>query len=72
MYQFINNGSVTSAKGFKAAGIHSGVKEKTKKLDLALIYSEDPCTVAGTYTINKVKSRSPYYFTGYCCKKQIC
>lgn len=31
-------------------------KEKTKKLDLALIYSEDPCTVAGTYTINKVKA----------------
>jgi glutamate N-acetyltransferase/amino-acid N-acetyltransferase len=56
MYQFINNGSVTSAKGFKAAGIHCGVKEKTKKLDLALIYSEDPCTVAGTYTINKVKA----------------
>jgi glutamate N-acetyltransferase/amino-acid N-acetyltransferase len=56
MYQFINNGSVTSAKGFKAAGIHCGVKEKTKKLDLALIYSENPCTVAGTYTINKVKA----------------
>jgi glutamate N-acetyltransferase/amino-acid N-acetyltransferase len=56
MYQFIKNGSVTSTKGFKAAGIHCGVKEKTKKSDLALIYSEKPCTVAGTYTINKVKA----------------
>jgi glutamate N-acetyltransferase/amino-acid N-acetyltransferase len=56
MYQYIKNGSVTSTKGFKAAGIHCGVKEKTKKLDLALIYSAEPCTVAGTYTINKVKA----------------
>ena len=56
MYQFIKNGSVTSAKGFKAAGIHCGVKEKTKKPDLALIYSAEPCTVAGTYTLNKVKA----------------
>lgn len=56
MYQFINNGSVTSTKGFKAAGIHCGVKEKTKKLDMALIYSEEPCTAAGTYTLNKVKA----------------
>ena len=47
MYQFINNGSVTSAKGFKAAGIHCGVKEKTKKLDLALIYSEYPALLPG-------------------------
>ena len=56
MYQFIKNGSVTSSKGFKAAGIHCGVKEKSKKLDLALIYSSEPCTVAGTYTLNKVKA----------------
>lgn len=34
MYQFINNGSVTSAKGFKAAGIHCGVKKKLKNLTL--------------------------------------
>jgi glutamate N-acetyltransferase / amino-acid N-acetyltransferase len=56
MYQFIKNGSVTSTKGFKAAGIHCGVKAKTKKSDLALIYSAEPCTVAGTYTLNKVKA----------------
>ncbi len=56
MYQFIKNGSVTSTKGFKAAGIHCGVKEKSKKLDLALIYSAEPCTVVGTYTLNKVKA----------------
>ncbi len=54
MYQLIENGSVTSAKGFKAAGIFCGIKRKKK--DLALIYSELPCTTAGTFTLNKVKA----------------
>jgi glutamate N-acetyltransferase / amino-acid N-acetyltransferase len=54
MFQFIDNGSVTSPKGFKAAGIYCGIK-KSKK-DLALIYSELPCIAAGTFTLNKVKA----------------
>ncbi len=54
MFQFIENGSVTSAKGFLAAGIFSGIKRKKK--DLALIYSEHPFTTAGTFTLNKVKA----------------
>lgn len=54
MFQQLNNGSVTSAKGFKAAGIYCGIKKKRK--DLALIYSETECSVAGTFTLNKVKA----------------
>lgn len=54
MYKFINNGTVTSANGFKAAGIFCGIKKKKK--DLALIYSAKPCTAAGTFTLNKVKA----------------
>lgn len=54
MYKFINNGTVTSANGFKAAGIFCGIKKKKK--DLALIYSAEPCTAAGTFTLNKVKA----------------
>ncbi|MDR3609061.1 MAG: bifunctional glutamate N-acetyltransferase/amino-acid acetyltransferase ArgJ [Ignavibacteriaceae bacterium] len=54
MYQFIENGTVTSVQGFKAAGIHCGLKKK--KPDLALIYSEVPCNAAGTFTLNKVKA----------------
>ncbi len=54
MHQFIENGSVTSVNGFKAAGIFSGIKRKRK--DLALIYSEKLCTAAGTFTLNKVKA----------------
>ena len=54
MYQFIENGSVTSAKGFKAAGIFCGIKKKKK--DLSLIYSDTSCITAGTFTTNKVKA----------------
>ena len=54
MFQFIENGSVTSVNGFKAAGIHCGIKKKKK--DLAIIYSEVPCSAAGTFTLNKVKA----------------
>ncbi len=47
-------GSVTAAKGFKAAGEYIGIKNKRK--DLALIYSEKPCVYAGAFTQNVVKA----------------
>jgi glutamate N-acetyltransferase / amino-acid N-acetyltransferase len=52
MFQFIPEGSVTSVKGIKAAGIFCGIKKRKK--DLAIIYSEVPCTAAGVFTQNKV------------------
>jgi glutamate N-acetyltransferase/amino-acid N-acetyltransferase len=52
MFQFIDNGSITSVNGIKAAGINCGIKKEKK--DLALIFSEVPCNVAGTFTLNKV------------------
>lgn len=61
------NGSVTSAKGFLAAGIHCGVKDNSSKKDLALIYSEVPCVGAGMYTNNVVKC-APIYVT----KEHLC
>jgi len=54
MFTYIENGSITSVKGIKAAGIHAGLKRKKK--DLALIVSEQFCNVAGTFTLNKVKA----------------
>lgn len=54
MFKFIDNGSVTSAKGFVAAGIFCGIKKQRK--DLSLIFSEQSCTAAGTFTLNKVKA----------------
>lgn len=42
--------SVTLPKGFKAGGIHCGIKRK--KLDLGYIVSEVPAVAAGVYTTN--------------------
>ena len=49
----IIQGGVTASKGFKAAGMNAGIKNKTKK-DMAMIFSEKPCVTAGTFTTNKV------------------
>lgn len=54
MWTYIENGSITSVKGFTAAGIHCGLKKKKK--DLALVLSDAPCSAAGTFTLNKVKA----------------
>ncbi len=52
----IITGGVTSAKGFKAAGLSIGIKNKTDKKDMAMVYSEKPCTTAGTFTTNRVSA----------------
>ena len=49
------DGGVNAAKGFVAAGVAAGVKYTGRK-DMAMIYSEKPCTVAGTFTSNVVKA----------------
>ncbi len=41
-------------KGFRAAGVYTGVKRNTSKLDLSLIVSDRPTVAAGVYTQNVV------------------
>ena len=48
-------GGITAAKGFKASGVEAGIKYKGRA-DLALVFSEKPCVVAGTFTSNAVKA----------------
>lgn len=48
------NGGVTAAKGFKAAGVRCGIKHEGP--DLAAIYSETECAVAGVFTTNAFKA----------------
>ena len=50
----IIDGGVTTPQGFKAAGVHSGVKYRS--LDLGLLYSDVPATACVGYTSNKVKA----------------
>ena len=49
------NGGVCAAKGFKANGIHCGIRHNKTKRDIALIVSEVPATAAAVYTQNLVK-----------------
>lgn len=51
----IITGGVTAAKGFEAAGAEAGIKYKNRK-DMAVIYSQKPCVLAGTFTSNVVKA----------------
>ena len=51
----IIQGGVCAAKGFKAAGIHCGIRKNPGKKDLALIVSDVPASAAAVYTTNLVK-----------------
>jgi glutamate N-acetyltransferase/amino-acid N-acetyltransferase len=50
----IIDGGVTTPKGFKATGIHCGIKKE--RLDLAMIYSLRPAVAACAYTQNKMRA----------------
>lgn len=56
MTNFIDGG-VCAAQGFRAAGIHVGVKTHAEwKKDVALIVSDTDCTAAALFTKNVVKA----------------
>jgi len=46
--------SVTTPKGFAAAGVHAGMRRAAK--DLAVVRSEPPATGAGMFTVNRVQA----------------
>ncbi|MGN1410933.1 MAG: bifunctional glutamate N-acetyltransferase/amino-acid acetyltransferase ArgJ [Oscillospiraceae bacterium] len=52
----IIEGGVSSPKGFKTSSVEANIKYKDRK-DMALIYSEAPCKMAGTFTTNVVKAQ---------------
>lgn len=52
-FEWLDGGGITAAGGFKACGLHAGLKRNKK--DLALIFSERPGTAAGVFTTNRVK-----------------
>ena len=51
----IINGGVCAAAGFRAAGVHCGIRKNKTKKDLALIVSDTQCNAAAVYTTNLVK-----------------
>ena len=53
-YTYVDGG-VCAAQGFAANGLNAGINPDKKKNDLCLVYSKEPCSAAGVYTLNKVK-----------------
>ena len=49
------SGGVCAAKGFRANGVHCGIRKNHSKKDLALIVSEKKAAAAAVYTTNLVK-----------------
>ncbi len=49
------SGGVCAATGFRASGIHCGIRHNRAKRDLALILSDVPANAAAVYTTNLVK-----------------
>ena len=64
------NGGVCAPLGFKANGIHAGIRKNKSKKDLALIISDTPCSAASVYTTNLVKG-APIIVTKKNLKKGI-
>ncbi len=55
MFTTIDSGTVTSPRGFLAGAVRAGIKDQ-KRLDLAILYSEERCVAAGAFTQNAIKS----------------
>ena len=49
------DGGVNAPKGYEASGIEAGIKYENRK-DMALVFSTEPATAAGTFTTNVVKA----------------
>ena len=58
--QAIPDGSITSTPGFEAAGVACGLKPNGA-LDLALVYSPQPCVGAALFTTNAFKAAPVLY-----------
>lgn len=59
---------VTAPRGFRAAGVHAGIKPGSKKKDCALIVSDTPATVAGAFTTNVMKA-PPVLWSEEVCRR---
>ena len=70
MLDLIPSGSVSSASGFLAGAVHAGIKSKNE-FDLAILYSEVPCTTAGVFTTNQIKSAPVILSQRHIAKGQV-
>lgn len=57
----LTNGGVCQSEGFFASGVSAGLK-KDAALDVAFIYSDEPCEVASVFTTNKMSAAPIRHF----------
>ncbi|AEB07512.1 N-acetylglutamate synthase; glutamate N-acetyltransferase [Coriobacterium glomerans PW2] len=48
----VPDGGITSAQGFRAAGVHAGFRRDPARPDLALVVADDVCSAAAVFTRN--------------------
>ena len=59
MIELIQEGSVTSARGYLAGGTYAGLKtQEEDTLDLGILVSDHPAALAATFSTNKILSPS--------------
>lgn len=58
--EHLPQGSVTTPRGFRAAGVACGLK-KSGALDLAVVTADVPCTAAALFTTNRVQAAPILY-----------
>jgi glutamate N-acetyltransferase/amino-acid N-acetyltransferase len=56
--ELLSDGTVTTPRGFLAGAAKVGVRSDWDKLDVGIVYSEQPCVAAGVYTKNNLKGAS--------------
>ena len=55
----VDGGTITTAQGFKAGGTYVGIKTYSEdKMDMGLLLSDTPCSVAGVFTKSSLVSPS--------------
>ena len=59
-YNILDDGTVSSPRGFRATGVSGGLKE-IRARDLALVYSQQPCRTAALFTTSAILA-APIFF----------
>lgn len=60
--RWVDGGGVTSARGFRAAGVNAGIR--SAKPDVAIVFSEREAAVAGVFTRNRLVGSHVKYCRG--------
>lgn len=51
-FSFVEGGGVSTALGFRAAGLHAGFRKHAERLDFAVVAADQPCSCAAVFTKN--------------------